>query len=229
MKKFILIRKNLAFTLAEMLVVMTVIAVVAMLSIPTVVLTNRDKAFSDMLIKEYQNIEKAFFLEKLFNLDVSEYDISFVDRPYRPETLFIMLSKKLKTIKICGEMELGCFGENELKGFKMRLVSGAGILVNDDFRGEVDPTDETSRIFGSTYIDVDGPIGVNKAGVDQFGFYMTRKGLIPMGGPQDRLVPFSNCLTDGGFSCTAWVLINKNMNYKKCPNVINWETKKTCN
>ena len=229
MLKYIFFKRKCSFTLAEMMVVMTIVAIMAMLTIPTVVKTNRDRAFADMLAKEYQKIETALILEKLLGFDVSSYQISAIDKPYKSNEFFQLLTEKLKTIKNCGATEEGCFGNSELRGYSLRLVSGAGILVNDDFRGEYDPVDKTNRILGSTYIDIDGPIGANKAGVDQFGFYTTKKGLIPMGGPQDNIEPFTNCLQNGGFACSAWVLINKNMDYKNCPNVINWETKKTCN
>lgn len=221
--------KRSSFTLAEMMVVMTIVAIMAVLTIPTVVKTNRDRTFADMLAKEYQKIETALILEKFLGFDVSSYQISAIDKSYKPSEFFQLLIEKLKTIKNCGATDDGCFGNSELRGYSLRLVTGAGILVNDDFRGEYDSVDRTNRILGSTYIDIDGPIGANKAGIDQFGFYTTKKGLIPMGGPQDNLIPFSKCLENGGYACTAWVLINKNMDYKNCPKVINWKTKKTCN
>ncbi len=221
--------KRSSFTLAEMMVVMTIVAIMAVLTIPTVVKTNRDRTFADMLAKEYQKIETALILEKFLGFDVSSYQISAIDKSYKPSEFFQLLIEKLKTIKNCGATDDGCFDNSELRGYSLRLVTGAGILVNDDFRGEYDSVDRTNRILGSTYIDIDGPVGANKAGIDQFGFYTTKKGLIPMGGPQDNLVPFSKCLENGGYACTAWVLINKNMDYKNCPKVINWKTKKTCN
>jgi len=217
-----------SFTLAEMLVVMTVVAVLAMLTIPTVVQKNRDRAIADMLDKVYEKIETALIVDKIFGLDVSSYNINAINKSLSLENYFTLLNDKLKVIKNCGSNEEGCFGPTELSGYKMRLISGAGILVNDNFMGEFDPVDRNNPILGSTYIDIDGPIGANRAGVDQFGFYTTLKGLIPMGGPQDTIMKFSECVNNGGFACTAWVLVNKNMDYKNCPNVINWETKIRC-
>ncbi|MBR1942470.1 type II secretion system protein [bacterium] len=220
--------KMKCFTLAEMLIVMVIIGIMAMLAIPTVIQTSRDKTFSDMLNKEYQRIENALILEKILGFDVSGYQISSINQPLNSKKFFALLLEKLKTIKNCGRTDEGCFGTTELDGYKMRLLSGAGILVNDDYRGRTDSVDPSNAILGSTYIDIDGPTGANKPGVDQFGFYTTFKGLIPMGGPQDEIVPFSQCLEQEGFACTAWVLVNKNMDYKNCPKVINWETKTRC-
>ena len=124
------------FTLAEMLVVMLIIAVMAMLTIPTVVKTNRDRAYSDMLDKTYQKIETALIVDRIFGLDISSYGISQVDRNFNSKTFFMLLNEKLKVIKNCGMSEEGCFGPTDLPGYKLRLISGAGLLVNDDFRGE---------------------------------------------------------------------------------------------
>ncbi len=223
--------KNLqqkGFTLAEMLIVMVVVAILAMLTIPTVVMTNKERTFADMLNQTYQKIEIALVMEKILDFDISGYEISAVTKDYTPKEFSEILKNKLKVINYCDLTESGCFGETELSGYKIRMTNGSGILVNKDFRGEVDPVDDTNKIIGATYIDIDGPQGANKAGIDQFGFYTTRKGLIPMGGPKDNLMPFSDCLQNGGFACTAWVLINKNMDYKNCPNVINWDNKTTC-
>lgn len=217
------------FTLAEMLIVMTVIAILAMLTIPTVVMTNKERTFADMLNKTYKKIEIALIMDKILDFDISDYEISALTKDYTPKEFSELLKEKLKTINYCGLNELGCFGDTELSGYKLRMTNGSGILVNNNFRGELDPVDSSNKILGATYIDIDGPQGANKAGIDQFGFYTTRKGLIPMGGPKDNLVPFSDCLQNEGFACTAWVLMNKNMDYKKCPNVINWETRTTCN
>ncbi len=217
-----------SFTLAEMLIVMTIVAIMAMLTIPTVVKTNRDRAYADKLDKIYEKIETALILDKILGLDVSSYGINAIDKSMDSERYFALLIEKLKTIKYCKSEQEGCFGKTNLQGYKLRLINGAGILVNDNFRGEFDSVDRNNLILGSTYIDIDGPSGANKAGVDQFGFYTTLKGLIPMGGPQDKLVKFSECLKDYGFACTAWVLVNKNMDYKNCPNVINWETRTRC-
>lgn len=217
------------FTLAEMLVVMAVVATLAMLTIPTVVTKNRDKEYAEKLQRTYQRIETALILDKIAGFEVSSYEISILNQPLNSKQFFELLNGKLKAIKNCGQTDEGCFGGNALSGQKLRLISGAGILVNDDFRGETDSVDSQNKIFGATYIDIDGPNGPNKAGIDQFGFYTTFKGLIPMGGPQDKLVPFSDCLKNGqGFACSAWVLVNKNFDFKRCPNVINWETKTTC-
>lgn len=217
-----------SFTLAEMMVVMLIIAVMAMLTIPTVIKTNRDKAFSDMLNKTYQKIETALIIDRIFGLDISEYQASAVNNSMTSKAFFKLLNEKLKTIKNCEDSEDGCFGNTSLNGYKLRLISGAGLLVNDDFRGYEDPVDSNNRILGSTYIDIDGPVGSNRAGIDQYGFYITKKGLIPMGGPQDKIMPFSNCLSSGGFGCTAWVLVNKNMDYNKCPKILNWENRLSC-
>ena len=220
--------KNKSFTLAEMLVVMTIIAVLAMLTIPTVITTNRDRAYSEKLEKTYQKIENSLIINQILGLDVSSFGVSAINKPMNSKQFYEILLGTLKIIKDCNSTEEGCFDSDNLSGYKLRMLNGAGILINDDFSGETDSVDSNNKIMGSTYIDIDGINGINKAGIDQFGFYTTLKGLIPMGGPQDKLMPFSQCLAEGGFACSAWVLVNKNMDYKKCPKVLNWENRTSC-
>lgn len=218
-----------SFTLAEMLIVMAIIGIMAMLAIPTVIKTTRDREYADMLNKAYNKIESALILNKILNIDVSSYEIYAISNDMDSQELYQLFKEKLKVLRDCGYTDVGCFGESNLTGYKIRLISGEGILTNNDFRGNYDPVDNKNGILGAAYIDIDGPTGPNKPGIDQFGFYTTYKGLIPMGGPQDNIIPFSECLSEGGFACSAWVLVNKNMDYNICPKIINWETKKSCN
>ena len=221
-----------AFTLAEMLVVLFVIGVISMMTIPTVVKVNKERAISDLLSENYKKIELALVIDKISNFDVTDFGFSALNKPYRADEFTEILRKKMKVLNYCKPSEGSCgFESQTLRGYKLRMMNGSSMLINDDFRGDYDPVDNTNRILGATYIDVDGPNGSNTAGRDQFGFYTTQKGLIPMGGPKDRLVPFSDCISQQGlsFACSAWVLLNENMDYKNCPNVINWGDKTTCN
>lgn len=230
MKKYCL--KFNAFTLAEMLVVLFVIGVISMMTIPTVVKVNKERAISDLLNENYKKIELALVIDKISSFDVSDFGFSALSKPYTSSEFTDVLREKMKVLNYCKPTEGSCgFESDNLTGYKLRMMNGSSMLINDDFRGEFDPIDNTNPILGATYIDVDGPISSNTAGRDQFGFYTTQKGLIPMGGPKDTLVPFTDCIQKEGLSyaCSAWVLLNKNMDYKNCPNVINWDDKVSCN
>ena len=75
------------FTLAEMLIVMAIIGIMAMLAIPTVIKTSRDRAYADMLNKVYNKIESALILNKILNIDVSSYEIYAISNDMDSEEL----------------------------------------------------------------------------------------------------------------------------------------------
>ena len=93
-------RQN-GFTLAEMLIVMTVIAILAMLTIPTVIMTNKERTFADMLNQTYQKVEMALILDKVLDFDISNYTISAITKDYTPKEFSDLLKKKLKIINYC--------------------------------------------------------------------------------------------------------------------------------
>lgn len=217
-----------AFTLAEMLVVMIIIAVLSMLSIPVLITNTRDKEVSDLLKTTYKKIETALIIDKIFSFNVEDLGYVYVDNDIRIEDFAKFLKQKLNIINSCPPNEQCGFISESLNGYTLRLINGSSLLINDDNSGFTDNVDKHNNIIGSLYMDIDGPKGVNRAGHDQFGFYVTNKGLIPMGGPKDDIIPFTNCLKTPDFSCTAWILVNGNEDYKKCPSVINWETNPTC-
>ena len=86
-------------------------------------------------------------------------------------------------------------------------------------------------------VDVNGPAGPNAASEDWFSFYVVKDGVVPTGTQGSKnwswVLSFRNaCLSEGAFSipfqtnCTAWVLANGNMDYKRCPEKLGWEPDK---
>lgn len=57
-------------------------------------------------------------------------------------------------------------------------------------------------------------------------FYLTKQNIMPAGTENETGWPFSTCYSHGG-ACTAWVLINENMDYLKCKG-LSWSGNKKC-
>ena len=83
-----------AFTLAEMLVVLFVIGVISMMTIPTVVKVNKERAISDLLSENYKKIELALVIDKISNFDVTDFGFSALNKPYRADEFTEILRKK---------------------------------------------------------------------------------------------------------------------------------------
>lgn len=85
-------------------------------------------------------------------------------------------------------------------------------------------------ICGIFYVDVDGEKGSSRLGQDLFGFWLTSYGIVPTG-TSDELSSgnpaFDRCKANG-WSCTAWVLYNENMDYLRCPASLSWAGAHSC-
>ena len=89
---------------------------------------------------------------------------------------------------------------------------------------------------GYFYLDVNGfnkpPNTFEK---DVFKFYLVIDDIIPAGMPKDGVwtQTLEQCLNprdrnSGAGNCTAWVIINKNMDYIHCPDKLGWDKASSC-
>lgn len=120
------------------------------------------------------------------------------------------------------------------------LLEGGSVAIKTNStycNGRLSTSDGLERpLCGIIYIDVNGPATPNILGVDLFGFYLSGNSLLPMGFYGDDFEFSQNCRRDvktneyNGLGCSAWALINKNMDYRKCVagKIIDWTTKTRC-
>ena len=120
------------------------------------------------------------------------------------------------------------------------LIEGSSIAIKTNStycNGKINTFDGLERpLCGLVYIDVNGQAKPNILGVDLFGFYLSGNTLLPMGFYGDEFKFSNNCRLDiknsdtNGLGCSAWALINKNMDYRKClaGKFLDWTTKTRC-
>jgi prepilin-type N-terminal cleavage/methylation domain-containing protein len=107
------------------------------------------------------------------------------------------------------------------------LLEGGSISLKTNSRycdGLISSTDPIERpLCAIMYVDVNGQAIPNTLGVDVFGFYLSGNDVLPMGFYGDEFSFDYNCLrevpnapADNGLACTAWILKNRNMEYRKC-------------
>ena len=84
--------------------------------------------------------------------------------------------------------------------------------------------------YGTIDIDIDGPNkGKNIDGHDQFKFSITNQGILPEDtSTQLGDKPAKKYDNGDGYYATAWVIMNENMDYLKCFDDLNWNTKTSC-
>lgn len=227
-------KKLLAFTLAETLIVMGIIGVVAALTIPNLNSSTADKEKVAKLQKVYSNLEDAIGrveatygpISELYNSGNTDVEIT--------TKLSERFGDFLKASKTCGlTTNAGCFSpssgtEKSSDYYKYLLADGTSLAIYSSL----------SSGWIVFTVDIDGPKkGTSDLGKDEFYFFLSNDGnwsekLLP-----DTSIDISENSSYRPSSYPArWVLRNGNMDYLKvkndgkCPNgkVLDWTTNTSC-
>ncbi len=245
--------KCVAFTLAETLVVMGIIGVVAALTIPNLNQSTGDREKVAKVKKIYANLTDAFGRATAVYGPIDEWFINLPEGVTAHRRFADRMTEFMKISKNCGTGS-GCFADgvyHQLDGGgdespntwtnepKVLLADGTALdfyISSDDCSDEWGATSDSpaAKSCGLIYVDIDGSKGPNIMGKDYFDFYVTSTGIYPKGGKNtddgkdnDSLETF--CFVNG-MSCTGWVIETGNMDYLKanggvCPNgtTLSWE------
>lgn len=231
---------KLGFTLAEVLIVIGLIGLVAEMTIPTLIANVNEEVTIVSLKKTYSILSSAYELAVQDNGTPNSWtaDPMAILKPY------------LKTIKDCSDRSSDCFAP----GVTYKLVSG----INDPYKdGRYDISGQASLKLadgvnlmyeldnaacandagtlpslkvecGQIYVDVNGDKGPNQWGKDAFLIYLTNLGIVPFGTDAETLHTFSSQCQSEGYACSGWVIYNGNMDYLNCAGLA-WGGKTKCN
>ena len=187
-------KKRQAFTLAEVLITLGIIGVVAALTIPTLVNNYRKKQFETGLKKEYSVLLQALDMYKQDN----ETPLKREDTDQSPAEFKNKIQPYLKILVDCGNMQASSKAKCVPNGYytqdkKYTYKTYSGNIANEDLfdDGQIILNDGSHLLFenpggGSAVyvsIDVDGYKKLpNKWGEDVFAFQLMNDGkLLPMG------------------------------------------------
>ncbi len=201
------------FTLAEVLITLAIIGVVAALTIPVIIKNTNNKEGHVKWKTAYSNITHATML---LNADLGNLDRS------NSETLRDSYAKVLKNIKTATFYNLAAskyfFYNNKSKNWvpdnapAMALPNGAvlGFYSNPSCS---DVWGDLTGICGYIMTDVNGSRGPNMMGKDFFYVHLIKKNgnfnIEPWGVNDHR--PCDSTSSDGGSGCAAYVLQNREM------------------
>ena len=215
--------KAIAFTLAETLIVMGIIGVVAALTLPNLNSSTGDKEKVAKVKKIYQNLNDAFGRAEAVYGPFDEWFVNDTTNAQKSKRFGERMTEFMKISKDNGD-------------YSYILSDGAGLgfrnMISSDFESSDYITGAT--YFGCIWVDIDGPNkGKNKDGNDKFIFDVTDQGIYPEGLSENDL---SQCFNNG--YCTRWVVEKGNMDYLKADNsgkcknnnsiTLNWTTNTTC-
>lgn len=241
-------KTKLAFTLAEVLITLGIIGIVAEMTIPTVLQNFQDKAIATGLKKTYSTLNQAYTMAVQENGTPDNWGIIFGNSP----AMLNKMSPYLRISKDCIDGSQGCWPTNTYYKYlapaqgnfgiidmeitpKLRLNDGtllyaAGYVADCSWSRGTSPA--LQHICGLYYVDVNGYKSPNVIGKDTFFFWLTKSGIFPAGSPQDDTITFDAYCKDStsafGLGCTAWVIYNENLDYLKC-NTLGWGGATKCN
>lgn len=228
------------FTLAEVLITLGIIGVVAAMTLPTLIQNNTEKARVTALKKQYSILNQAY---QRIVFDKGTPDIWLKDCENTKdcsEKFANEFKEYLKIVNDCGFTQ-GCFKDAEVKNFdgsdyfnfdqrnetggeyKVALNDGTGLMFYADKLGGV-----------NIKIDIDGFKGEHTLGKDIFILNpkSDNKMTLEPNGAEYSEGYQKACLDVGitsgrgkGSQCSAWVIYNGNMDYLHCPDKLktnNW-------
>lgn len=222
-------RYKLAFTLAEVLITLGIIGVVAAMTMPALLSRNQERVTVTKVKKFYSVMNQALLMaikdygyvdEWSFANDKDDEDSNVSDK-------FVSYIKPyLKLSKDCGNKS-GCIATVAYKQlndsnwanynsskthYKMILSDGSYLWIRSNNTDKPDSIEcgaanaGTPNVCGLIWTDINGKQPPNTIGKDVFVFFIMK----------NRIIPHSNndCYAGStGWGCAAYILQNDNMNY----------------
>lgn len=226
------------FTLAEVLITLGIIGIVAAMTLPMLIQKQQEKIAVTQLKKTYTVFSQAYLRAVEANGPAESWDLGTTNSPAGAQNLYNIFKPYLLKVEECN-LKHGCFYDGTYKSLNGSsyawqpsthdkyargiLADGVAFLFwsggnNCNYDVSESGQGKYSRICGSLYVDINGYKNPNRAGVDYFSFHITKWGVIPAGG-FDYKAPFGHkCVYNdksnvNGLACTAWVIANGNMDY----------------
>ena len=208
------------FTLAEVLITLVIIGVIAAMTIPTLINKTNKQEYVSRLKKAYSTLAQAtnriIAEEGNPRADIGGWATS-------PEAVYNMYKKYLNKAKECGaSTNRGCFSGNykrmdnvvtSYEGASTRygfiLADGTEILVREENRSDCSYWGTGSRNVCQYFnVDINGAKGPNALGIDAFAFVLKENGFFPAG------CDYDDCNNSSmGWGCTCKALREGAINY----------------
>ena len=213
------------FTLAEVLITLVIIGVIAAMTIPTLINKTNKQEDVSRLKKTYSTLAQA--TNKII-ADEGNPKASIGGWATSTEAVYNMYKKYLSKAKDCANGQ-GCFANEYYKHLNggnyknldtsahHRIVLSDGTLVLFDTTNNtcVRDWDGNSDSCAQIWVDINGVKGPNTAGRDWFSFLLKENGLYPRGcnNPDCTGPTVATVDTIRGLDCTCQILRTGEMNY----------------
>lgn len=235
------------FTLAEVLITLGVIGIVAAMTMPTLLVQHRERENTTKLKKIYSTMTQAYTRAVAERGTPEFWDLIGENDPTGAENIKQILSPYF-TVKpggINGEIwldtntrqlnnrpgpNLGSGEGGEYATFAVVDGMSIAFTVDDkDCKGVFGDSKALQNVCATFIVDVNGSKQPNQFGFDIFQFYITKYGIQPYGSQADTTHPFETSCTlqSDGYGCAGWVVFRNNMDYRHCTG-LEWNGKHKC-
>ena len=218
MKKNSIFNKSLAFTLAEVLIVVAILGVTAVLTIPNLSTgIEEDKIVTK--IKSTVGMLDAAIAQVMYEHPNDINDINDMNYINPSSNFCSHIAEHLKIGKNCGK-DGGCFNETATSSASGIKDNFDKIEERDDFLCSFILDNGVSVAiteYGMVFLNINGLNGGNVIGQDLF------RGVIDYNGS----ITSYGCF-DIDYNPLMWIIKNGNMDYLKCSSSLNWRTQTTC-
>lgn len=212
--------KNKGFTLAEVLIALVIIGVIAAMTVPTLMNRTNNQEFVSKLKKTYSTLSQVTNKIIAEEGPVKSWEDKTIDDVYE------LYKSKLNNAKECGP-NTGCVSQgvykkldggssglwDEHEGYRKLILADGVQVIFSELNLNCTKTNDTQ--YGSKdfcmFIDVDlnGERKPNAIGRDEFEFVLKNNGLYPSGCDFDGLCDKEH----SGYACACKVLREGAINY----------------
>ncbi len=212
------------FTLAEVLITLGIIGIIAALTLPNLIANHREQVTINKLKKFYSVMSQAYW--RIVEKQGSTYSNWELGEtlPEQAESMANYFKEYLLVSKDCG-FEAGCFIDANYK------LANGGLSINflkGPIRYMIILNDGSAIAFYKNviYYDTNGTTQPNQFGRDIFQINISdRYGIHAstadgQSSTADK-TPLEKCLIHG-YNCASWVLTYGNLDYLHCPEKLEW-------
>lgn len=212
------------FTLAEVLITIVILGVIAAMTIPVAITATKEKETISALNKAYSTLQKALYTSQAKDDGFVSWSIPETGQVERAEAVAKLIMPHLNVMNVCGTGK-GCFPDTTYKYlngsdwanidertdlYKFALTDGTSIAIK-----MYDASSPNSQGF---FVDVNGFKGPNVRGRDEFVFLLNpdTNMILPYGKDLSDADIKSDCSKTGqGNYCATYVLRYGKLDYIK--------------
>lgn len=233
--------KRFGFTLAEVLITLGIIGILASMTIPSLLQNQQDQAAVSQLKKSFNTLSQAYATAVATEGEMEGWDPhpATIDDATRAQWIGTFI-KYLNIQKNCNNTDTGCIPSagykylndngnyytafnSDTTYYKYILADGSSLLITP---GSTNGSSGYYLASFSIWVDINGPKNPNRLGYDVFAFFATTVNGVQASGTTSGALTGGSCRHAASSyvfnRCAPWALFYGNLDYKYVNN-LEWD------